>query len=56
MSRWKRAVWSAIEIAASVDLLGRYANWSGSRVSWTSLSKDFIAKDVSAMGRNHLIR
>jgi hypothetical protein len=26
-------VWSAIEIASSVDLFGRDANWSGSRVS-----------------------
>ena len=26
-------MWSAIEIASSVDLFGRYANWSGSRVS-----------------------
>ena len=33
LSRWERAVWSAIEIASSVDLLGRCANWSGSRVS-----------------------
>ena len=33
LSRWVRAVLSAIEIASSVDLLGRYANWSGSRVS-----------------------
>ena len=29
----ERAVWSAIEIASSVGLLGRYANWSGSRAS-----------------------
>ena len=29
LSRWERAVWSAIEIASSVGLLGRYANWSG---------------------------
>ena len=27
LSMWKRAVWSAIEIASSVDLLGRYGNW-----------------------------
>jgi hypothetical protein len=33
LSRWERAVWSAIEIASSVDLFGRYANISGSRVS-----------------------
>jgi hypothetical protein len=33
LSRWGRAVWIAIEIASSVNLLGRYANWSGSRVS-----------------------
>ena len=32
---------SAIEIASSVDLLGRYANWSGSRVS------EIICVDVS---------
>ena len=32
LSRWERAVWSAIEIASSVDLFGRYANWGGSRV------------------------
>ena len=32
MSRWERAVWSAIQIA-SVYLLGPYANWSGFRVS-----------------------
>ena len=55
----ERAVWSAIEIASSVDLLGRCANWSGSRVSGimvlmgtiTSLSKHFMATDVSATGR-----
>ena len=29
--RCERAVWRAIEIASSVDLLGRYANLSGSR-------------------------
>ena len=33
LSIWERAVWSAIEIASSVDVLGQYANWSGSRVS-----------------------
>ena len=27
-------MWSEIEIASSVNLLGRFANWSGSRVSW----------------------
>ena len=32
LSRWEKALWSAIEIASSVDLLGRYANWSESRV------------------------
>ena len=50
---------SAIEIASSVDLLGRDANGSGSRGSGimglmgatTSLSKHFMATDVSAMGR-----
>jgi hypothetical protein len=26
LSRWERAVWSAIEIVLSVELLGRYAN------------------------------
>ena len=26
-------MWSVIEIASSVDLLGQYANWSGSRIS-----------------------
>ena len=31
--RWERAVLSAIEIASSVDQLGQYANWIGSRVS-----------------------
>ena len=59
LSRWERAVWSAIEIASSVDLLGQYANWSGSRVSgrveviWslTSLSKHFMMTEVSATGR-----
>ena len=29
----KGQCWSAIEITSSVDLLGRYANWSGSMVS-----------------------
>jgi hypothetical protein len=29
-SWWERAVWCEIEITSSVDLLGRYANWSGS--------------------------
>ena len=33
LSRCEMAVWSAIEIASSVDLFGCYANWSGSRVS-----------------------
>jgi hypothetical protein len=33
LSWWVMAVWSAIEIALSMDLLGRYANWSVSRVS-----------------------
>jgi hypothetical protein len=33
LSMWERAVWSAIEIVSSVDLLGRYGNWSGSTVS-----------------------
>ena len=33
LSRWERVVWSALEITSSVDLLGRYANLSGSRVS-----------------------
>ena len=33
LSRWERAVWSAIEIASSVDLFEQYANWRGSRVS-----------------------
>jgi hypothetical protein len=58
LSRWERAVWGAIELASSVDLLGRFANWSGSRVSgmmvlmsaMTSLSKHFMATDVSALG------
>ena len=31
----KNSVWSAIEIVSSVDLVGWYANWSGSRVSGT---------------------
>ena len=52
-------MWSAIEIASFVDLLGRYANWSGSRVSrmmevmcaMTSLSTHFMITDVSATGR-----
>ena len=57
LSRWERAVWTAIEIASSVDLFGRYANWSGSRVSGimmlsaiTNLSKHFMATDMSATG------
>ena len=58
LSRWERAVWTGIETASSVDLLGRYANWSRSRVSgimvlmWaiTSLSKHFMATDMSATG------
>ena len=29
--KWERAVWSAIEMASSVDLLQRYVNWSGPR-------------------------
>lgn len=57
--RWVRAVWSAIEISSSIDLLGQYANWSGSRVSEmialtcaiTSLSKNFMITDVSATVR-----
>ena len=52
-------MWSAIEIVSSVDLLGQYANWSGSSVSGimvlmgatTSLSKHFMAIYVSALGR-----
>ena len=52
LSRWVRA----IEIASSMDLLGWYAHWSGSRVSGmmelicsiTSLSKHFMITDVSA--------
>ena len=55
----ERAVCSVIVFVSSVDLLGRYANWSGSRVSgrmlsmcaMTSLSKHFMATDVSATGR-----
>ena len=58
MSRWERAVWSAIEIASSVDLLGQYANCCGSRVSgimvlmqtMTGLSKHFMATGVSPTG------
>ena len=33
LSICEREVWSAIEIASSVDLLGQYANWTGSKVS-----------------------
>ena len=33
LSRCEKAVWSAIEIASDVGLLGSYANWSGSRDS-----------------------
>ena len=48
-------MWSAIEIASSVDMLGQYRNWSGSRVSgmmelmcaMTSLSKHFMVTDMS---------
>ena len=55
LSKWERAVWRAIEIASSVDLLGRFANWNESRVFgvivlMTSLSKHFMATDVSATG------
>jgi hypothetical protein len=32
ISRCERAVWCAIEIASSVDLLVEHANWSGSSV------------------------
>ena len=32
LSRWERVVWSAFQIVSPVDLLGQYANWSGSRV------------------------
>ena len=32
-SRWERAVWSGRAMASSVDLLGRCANWRGSKVS-----------------------
>ncbi len=47
------------EIASSVELFGRYANWSGSSVlgrlvlilCMTDLSKHFIMIGVSAMGR-----
>ena len=38
LSRCERAVWSAIEIASSLDLFVRYANWSGSRVSGIMVS------------------
>ena len=59
LSRCERAVWSAIQIALFGDLLGWNANWSGSIVSgimvlmsaMTSLSKHFMATDVSAMGQ-----
>ena len=37
LSRAERAAWSVIEIVSSVDLLGWYANWSGSSVSWRML-------------------
>ena len=47
-----------MEIASSVDLLGWYANLSGSSVSgmmvlraMTSLSRHFMATDVSATGQ-----
>ena len=56
MNRWDRGVCSAM--ASSVDLLGRYANCSGARVSGkvevicslTSLSKHFMMTEVSAAG------
>ena len=59
LSRWDRAVCSAMAIASSLDLLGRYENCSRSRVSdkveeiWslTSLSKHLMMTEVSAMGR-----
>ncbi len=46
-------------MASSVDLLERYANWRGSKVTgmdelmWllTSLSKTFMTIDVRATGR-----
>ena len=52
-------MWRAIDIAASVDLLVRYANWSGSRVSGmmelmcaiTSLSNHFMITDGRDTGR-----
>lgn len=33
VSRCVRTEWRAVEMASSVDLLDRYANWKGSRCS-----------------------
>ena len=52
-------MWSAIEIASSVDLLGRYANCNGSSMSGmkeltcaiTSHSKHLMITDMGATGR-----
>ena len=46
-------MWSAIEIASSVDLLERYANWSGSRVSRMDavVSHDQLFKALHAYRR-----
>jgi hypothetical protein len=34
LSRWEKAVWTAIEIVSSVDLLGWYANWNWVQGFW----------------------
>ena len=55
LSRWDRAVCSAMAIALSVDLFGRYANGGCSRVAgkveviWSlaSLSNYFMMTEVS---------
>ena len=43
LSRCERAVWSTIEFASSVDLLGQNANWSVSRVSGMMVLESHLA-------------
>ena len=42
-------MWSAIEIASSVDLLWRCANWSGSRVSGSAHARSTRPGNLSGL-------
>ena len=58
LSRWERAVCTVRAMMSSVDLLGRYAHWRGSKVTgreeqmWVlaNRSKHFRMMEVSATG------